>query len=319
MFQGLLPVDKPLGLRSSSCVELVKRLVGKGTKVGHGGTLDSSASGMLVLLLGGVTRASSYVMLMPKAYRAVVRLGAETTTCDYTGQITDVGDFRGVKESDIDEIIPSFIGWRMQVPPEISAVHVNGRRAHRISRAGGKPEIPPRPVFVESIRRAGAISDDGGVEFLIRCGKGTYVRSIARDIGRRLGCMAHVAALRRLSVGPFSVDEALALDENFLPASKGDLLSAIRPLHSLERFLPRYSVNADDASFLADGRAVPFSRAARLTFGRQCPDETVMICSGPRVTIGNLTRNGPRVSIMPRVNIGAPEPAMPEPSEANIA
>ena len=198
MFQGLLPVDKPLGLRSSRCVELVKALAGKGTKVGHGGTLDSSASGVLVLLLGGATRASGYVMSMPKTYRAVVRIGAETTTCDYTGQITGLGDFSRVKESDIDEVIPSFIGWRMQVPPEISAVHVNGRRAHRISRAGCKPEIPPRPVFVESIRREGVISDDRDVELLIRCGKGTYVRSIARDIGRRLGCMAHVAGLRRL-------------------------------------------------------------------------------------------------------------------------
>ncbi|MDR2780453.1 MAG: tRNA pseudouridine(55) synthase TruB, partial [Synergistaceae bacterium] len=204
MFQGLLPIDKPLGLRSSQCVELVKKLTGGGAKVGHGGTLDSSASGMLVLLLGGATRASGYVMLMPKTYSAVVRLGAETTTCDYTGHITRLKDFRGVKESDIDEIVPSFIGWRMQTPPEISAVHVNGRRAHKISRAGGKPEIPPRPVFVESIRRDGAISGDGCVRLLIRCGKGTYVRSIARDIGRRLGCLAHVAALRRLSVGPFS-------------------------------------------------------------------------------------------------------------------
>ncbi|MDR1508303.1 MAG: tRNA pseudouridine(55) synthase TruB, partial [Synergistaceae bacterium] len=161
MLQGLLPIDKPVGLRSSHCVEQVKRLTGKGVKVGHGGTLDSSASGVLVLLLGAATRASGYVMLMPKTYRAVIRLGAETTTCDYTGRITAIGDCRKVKESDIDEVIPSFIGWRMQTPPEISAVHVNGRRAHEISRAGGNPEISPRPVFVESIRRAGAVSDDG--------------------------------------------------------------------------------------------------------------------------------------------------------------
>jgi tRNA pseudouridine(55) synthase len=307
MFQGLLPVDKPVGLRSSRCVELVKGLVGKDTKVGHGGTLDSSASGMLVLLLGGATRASDCVMSMPKTYTAVVRLGAETTTCDYTGHATSLGDFSGVRESDIDEVIPSFIGWRMQVPPEISAVHVNGRRAHKISRAGGKPEIPPRPVFVESIRRTGTISADGDVELLIRCGKGTYVRSLARDIGRRLGCLAHIVSLRRLSVGPFSVNEALAPDENFLFVSSDELISMIRPLHSLERFLPRYSISAGDAPSLLAGREVPFSKAARLTFGEQCPGEMVMICSGPRVTIGNLAWNGARVSIVPRINIAAPE------------
>jgi tRNA pseudouridine(55) synthase len=305
MFQGLLPIDKPVGLRSSKCVELVKGSIGKGAKVGHGGTLDSSASGVLVLLLGGATRASDYVMMMPKTYRAVVRLGSETSTCDYTGHVTCLGDFGAVRESDIDEIIPSFMGWRMQVPPEISAVHVNGRRAHRISRAGGKPEISPRPVFVESIRRTGDISGDGGVELLIRCGKGTYVRSIARDIGRRLGCFAHVAALRRISVGPFSADEALAPGENFLSASERDLSSAIRPLHSLESFLPRYSVNGEDASSLSAGRRVPFRNAVRVTFGGRCPDDAVMICSGPRVTIGNLAWSGARASIVPRVNIAA--------------
>jgi tRNA pseudouridine(55) synthase len=291
-------------------VESVKRLAGGKVKVGHGGTLDSSASGVLVLLLGGATRASGYIMLMPKTYGVVVRLGAETATCDYTGDVTDVGDFREVRESDVDEIIPSFLGWRMQVPPEISAIHVNGRRAHKISRAGGKPEISPRPVFIESIIRMGAISDDGRVELLIRCGKGTYVRSVVRDIGRRLGCPAHVAALRRFSVGPFSADEALASDGNFQFVSMDDMISAIRPLSSLERFLPRYSVSPGDASSLAGGLEVPFSKARRVTFGGRCPDKTVMIQSDSGVTIGDIEWRGLRASIRPRINIAASERSM---------
>jgi tRNA pseudouridine(55) synthase len=304
MFQGFLPIDKPVGLRSSHCVELVKKLAGRDTKVGHGGTLDSSASGMLVVLLGGATRASGWIILMPKIYRASIRLGAETATCDYTGRVTGIGDFSGVREADIDEVIPSFIGWRMQTPPEISAIHVGGRRAHKISREGGKPEIPSRPVFVESIQRTGDISRDGDVELLIRCGKGTYVRAIARDIGRRLGCLAHITALRRLSVGPFSLDETRAPKSGVPFTSRDDLLSAIKPVLSLEHFLPRYSVDAPAASSLSQGREVSFSKASRVTFGERCPGGTIMIRSDSCITIGNIERKGENTSIVPRMNIG---------------
>ncbi|MCL2683818.1 MAG: tRNA pseudouridine(55) synthase TruB, partial [Synergistaceae bacterium] len=203
MFQGFLPIDKPVGMRSAGCVELIKRIVGR-VKAGHGGTLDSTACGVIVLLLGGATRLSSLVMQMPKIYRAVLKLGTETTTCDYSGEGTISGDASGVTDEDVDAAIPSFMGWRMQVPPEVSAVHVGGRRAHEIFRSGGVPDIEPRPIFIESISRVENLSENHEVELLIRCGKGTYIRALARDMGRRLGCRAHIASLRREAVGPFS-------------------------------------------------------------------------------------------------------------------
>ena len=155
MFQGFLPINKPVGMRSTGCVERIKRILGRGVKVGHGGTLDSTACGVLVLLLGGATRLSSLVMQMPKTYRTVIKLGSETTTCDYSGETTIFGDAGGVTDEDVDDVLPSFLGWRIQIPPEVSAVHVGGRRAYEIFHSGGSPDIKPRPVFIESVRRVG--------------------------------------------------------------------------------------------------------------------------------------------------------------------
>ncbi|MDR1965151.1 MAG: tRNA pseudouridine(55) synthase TruB [Synergistaceae bacterium] len=306
MFQGLLPIDKPLGLRSSYCVEQVKKILGKGTKVGHGGTLDSSASGVLVLLLGGATRLFSLVMNMPKTYSAVVRLGAETTTCDGTGEIISSGDSESVTEEDLDAAAVSFLGWRMQTPPEVSAVHVKGRRAHEIFRAGGSPEMLPRQVFIESIRRIGAISNSEA-RFQIKCGKGTYVRAIARDIGRSLGCRAHIVSLRREAVGFFSLSQALCPGENF-SVPKDDLVSAVRPVSEMERFLPCYRVGEGDSSRMADGVRVDISGAARLTFGDRCPDNGAMAVSEKWMSVGRLEPAERGMTMTPEINLSLAGP-----------
>jgi tRNA pseudouridine(55) synthase len=301
MFQGFLPINKPIGMRSAGCVERIKRILGRGVKVGHGGTLDSTASGVLVLLLGGVTRLSSFVMQMPKIYRAVMKLGAETTTCDYSGEPTIFGDAGGVTGEDIDVVLPSFMGWRMQVPPEVSAVHVGGRRAHEIFRSGGAPDLEPRPVFIESISRVGSLSEDGEAELLIRCGKGTYIRALVRDIGKRLGCRAHIASLRREAVGPFVANHALSLGESV--ETRDDIEASIYPIDCLGGFLARYAVGEDDERLLSTGREIPLSHATRETSGECCPDSTIFIVGNSFITIGGLKPSGGVIMIKPQINI----------------
>jgi tRNA pseudouridine(55) synthase len=302
MFQGFLPIYKPVGLRSSVCVEKVKRILGKKTKVGHGGTLDSSAGGVLVILLGASTRLSEYVMKMPKIYRAVLKLGSETTTCDYTGDVTATGDARNIRESDVDSLIPRFLGWRMQAPPDISAIHVNGQRAHKISRAGRIPDLAQRPVFIERVRREGPISPEGELSLTINCGKGTYVRAIARDMGRVLGCRAHIAALTRLAIGPFSAENALRVDEDFSVLRDG-IASAVYPPESLGSYLPLYSAGENDASKLANGRTIMFSGLRRETCGARCPGETIMISGRNAATVGTVGKIDGKVTVKPEINI----------------
>ena len=306
MFQGFLPIYKPIGLRSSTCVEKVKRILGNKIKVGHGGTLDSSAGGVLVILLGASTRLSEYVMRMPKTYRAVLKLGSETTTCDYTGGVTAAGDARNIRESDIDALIPRFLGWRMQTPPDISAIHVKGRRAHEIRRAGRKPDLAPRPVFVKNMRCEGPISPEGELSLTVNCGKGVYVRAIARDMGRALGCGAHIASLVRLAIGPFSSENALRVDEDF-SVGRDDIASVIYPPEILGGYLPLYSTGESDASKLAWGQTIMFSGLERETCGAYCPEETIIISRRSAVTVGILARTDGRVMVKPEINAGEPE------------
>ena len=300
MFQGFLPINKPVGMRSSGCVEQIKRVLGRGVKTGHGGTLDSTARGVLVLLLGGATRLSSFVMQMPKTYRAVIKLGAETTTCDYSGEPTIFGDAKDVTGEDVDAALPSFMGWRTQIPPEVSAVHVGGRRAHEIFRSGGVPDIKPRPVFIESIRRVGGPSENREVKLLIRCGKGTYIRALARDIGRRLGCGAHIASLRREAIGPFTESCSLFVENGF--DNRGEIEGAILPIDFLGRFLPRYTIGEEDERILSAGREIPLTRAKRETSGEYCPFSTILAAGSSLITIGGLSLSGITM-IKPRINI----------------
>jgi tRNA pseudouridine(55) synthase len=262
MPSGFLLVDKPAGLRSAACVALVKRLLTGGAsakaKVGHAGTLDSTASGLLVVLLGTATRCSDYVMRMPKVYEAVVRLGIATDTCDASGECVFRGDASKVDERAFDRVLCSFLGTRMQVPPEISALKVNGKAAHRTARAGGELKLDARPVFVSSAARSTPVAD-GRAGITVTCGKGTYIRAIARDIGERLGCGAHVEKLRRLSVGPFRVSEACAPEA----ADAGRLL----PLRAAGGVFQRVLLNADAERRLANGLAVPLSGAGRYVPG----------------------------------------------------
>jgi tRNA pseudouridine(55) synthase len=300
--QGILPLNKPVGARSTLCVERIRRVIGRNVKVGHGGTLDSSASGLLILLIGGATRFSSLIMDMPKVYRAVIRLGTETDTCDYTGVPSTVSEWKCVNGGDIDGILTAFIGWRMQIPPKVSAVHVGGKRAHEILRGGGDPEIKPRPVFIESIRRTTDISEAGDFELVVKCGKGTYIRGLARDIGRSLGCGAHIASLVRERVGPFDISRAFDPGPDVSPEGNAVTASILRT-EEIANFLPSYTISEEDASMLARGQPVGFSGAVRRTLGNSPPAGKVLFLSQRLLSVALLEYSGGQVRAAPEINI----------------
>ncbi len=203
---GWLCLDKAVGLTSTGAVASVKRLFGA-AKVGHAGTLDPLASGVLPIALGEATKTVPFVQDGRKVYRFTVRWGAETDTDDSDGTVTGTSDARPDAEA-IRAVLPAFTGEIMQRPPAYSAIKIAGQRAYDLAREGEAVVLEERPVAIHRLVLAEMPDRDHAV-FEAECGKGTYVRALARDIGRRLGCLGHVVALRRLVVGPFDAAHAV--------------------------------------------------------------------------------------------------------------
>lgn len=212
-FSGILVLDKPLGLTSMTAVAAVRRRAG-GVRTGHAGTLDPLATGVLVMALGRATRSIERLMATDKRYRTEIDLTAFTTTDDREGDRTEVAVAAPPDEATIRAVLARFIGTIPQRPPAFSAMKVGGRRAYAAARKGAPMDLAPRPVRVDAIELAGYRFPI--VTLDIRCGKGFYVRSLARDLGVALGTGGHCASIRRTAVGPFALDEAIALDA--LPA-----------------------------------------------------------------------------------------------------
>ncbi|MEE9455500.1 MAG: tRNA pseudouridine(55) synthase TruB [Paracoccaceae bacterium] len=227
---GWLVVDKPLGITSSAVVNKAKWAF-DAQKAGHAGTLDPAATGLLAIAFGEATKTVPYVTDALKAYQFTVRFGQATNTDDAEGKVVETSD----KRPSADEVraaLPTFSGDIMQVPPQYSAVKVDGERAYKRARDGEEMELTARPLFVESLKLIEMPDVDHAV-LEMTCGKGGYVRSIARDLGRQLGCFGHVVQLRRVWAGPFEVSDAIdfatldkmakdrALDAFLLPLKAG--------------------------------------------------------------------------------------------------
>ena len=211
---GLVVVDKPAGLTSHDVVARVRRLAGT-RKVGHAGTLDPMATGVLVVGVERATRLLGHLMLTEKAYDATVRLGVSTTTDDAEGEVVSTAPAGELTEDAVRAVLGEFVGDLLQVPTAVSAIKVDGKRAYQRVRDGEQVELQPRPVtvhelVVHDVRRTDAVID---VDVSLRCSSGTYVRAIARDAGARLGVGGHLAALRRTAVGPYGLDAAHTLDQ----------------------------------------------------------------------------------------------------------
>ena len=297
MPSGILLLNKSEGIRSTDCVSRVKRCFKE--KTGHAGTLDSTACGLLVVLLGNATRLSDYIMLLPKIYTAIVRLGAETDTADASGEIVKRGDARNINENDIDQALNSFIGEIMQVPPEISAIKVEGKAAHRIMRSIKKENsekefsLPARSVFVHDIRRTSSVSDCE-FEIEVRCGKGTYIRSIARDIGRMLGCGGHVRKLKRISIGNFFVNDAYDLERLSL--------ESLLPIESVATLYDRILLNVQSEARLLNGQTVALNSSGEYIAG-SIHTEYVAVLGKSLFGFSEIRADGETTYLHPRVNI----------------
>ena len=255
---GWLVLDKPVGMTSTHAVSVVKRLL-QAKRAGHAGTLDPLASGLLPIALGEATKTVPFVMDGRKVYRFTVRWGEERDTDDAEGRTTETSAERPTPEA-VRALIPRFSGLIEQVPPRFSAVKIGGERAYDLARDGEVVELAPRPIEIHHIELVETPDPDHSV-LAAECGKGTYVRALARDMGRALGCFGHVTALRRTAVGPFTERIATGLEAlqcMVQPAGEDSIASsaAVLPVEAGLAALPALRVSAADAGRLARGQAV---------------------------------------------------------------
>jgi tRNA pseudouridine55 synthase len=254
---GWLVLDKPVGMTSTHAVSVVKRAF-QAKRAGHAGTLDPLASGLLPIALGEATKTVPFVMDGRKIYRFTVRWGEERDTDDAEGRVTGTSEARPSADA-IRVLLPRFTGQIAQVPPRFSAVKIEGERAYDLARDGEVVELEARPVEVHRLELLEMPDPDHAV-LAAECGKGTYVRALARDLGRMLGCLGHVAALRRTAVGPFTEDIATGLDAlqeaADVPEGQAIVRPALLPVEAGLAALPALRVSSSDAGRLARGQAV---------------------------------------------------------------
>jgi len=265
---GILNLDKPQGLTSHDAVARVRAVARQG-RVGHAGTLDPLATGVLVVCLGRATRLAEYLMASPKQYRAHVRLGIATTSYDAAGQVVAERPVR-VSREQVEAALEGFRGAILQVPPMVSALKRGGRRLYELARQGVEIERAPRPVEIYSLELVAWTPPDLVLE--VTCSPGTYIRSLAHDLGQALGCGAHVTGLVRLASGDFRLEDALPLAE--LTAER--LPSALLPL---DAGLSRYpALHLDEAAARAVrlGQALPAESAAASVARAYGPDGALL-------------------------------------------
>jgi len=275
---GWLVVDKPAGLTSSAVVNKV-RWAFNANKAGHAGTLDPTATGILAIALGEATKTIPFVTDAMKSYQFTVRLGQSTNTDDSEGDILDESTYRP-SDDEIVSHLSSFIGDIQQVPPQFSAVKIDGQRAYKRARDGEDLTLAARPLFVEDLRFI-ARDDVDHVTLELTCGKGGYVRSIARDIGAAIGCYGHVKILRRVWSGPFDLDASVTMETIKNLACTDALDDLLMPLEIGLSDLPQLTCSLESAARLRNGNpAMVISSDAE--FG----DQAWASCQGKAVAVG---------------------------------
>jgi tRNA pseudouridine55 synthase len=278
---GWLVLDKGVGMTSTHAVAVVKRAF-NAKKAGHAGTLDPLASGILPIALGEATKTVPFVMDGRKSYVFSIAWGVETDTDDSEGKPVQAMN-RSPEREEIEALLPRFTGTIEQVPPRFSAIKVQGERAYDLAREGETIELQPRTV---EIARLSVMKHAGDRSILeAECGKGTYVRALARDLGRAIGCLGHIAALRRTRVGPFSEEEAVTVAELTEAAARGDPTSVLRPVDSALGELPLVAVSRDMAGRLMRGQSI-------ILRGRDAPmaGKAYATCGGVLVAVGDIEK-----------------------------
>jgi tRNA pseudouridine55 synthase len=285
---GWLVLDKPVGMTSTHAVSVVKRLF-SAKRAGHAGTLDPLASGCLPIALGEATKTVPFVMDGRKLYQFTVRWGEERDTDDAEGRAIASSDQRPSPEA-IRALLPSYTGTIQQVPPRYSAIKIDGERAYDLARDGEVVELEARPVEITRLELIATPDPDHAV-LHAECGKGTYVRSLARDMGRALGCFGHVSALRRVAVGPFGEETMILLEQleavcHRAAAGGASLADALMPVETALDDIPALAVSRADAARLQKGQAV-------LLRGRDAPNfrgPVYATASGQLVALAELDR-----------------------------
>ena len=250
---GWIILDKPNGLTSTQALGRVRRLV-HGKKAGHGGTLDPLATGILPLAFGEATKLIPYIMDGDKDYEFTVCWGDQRDTDDAEGKSIATSKVRPTEDS-IRRILPDFIGTIHQTPPAFSAIKVQGERSYDIARAGGAPELKPRPVLIHNLTLV-KTQDADHTRFHVHCGKGMYVRSLARDMAEKLGTVGHISALRRTRVGPFKLAQAVTLGKLEQLEKDSAAATALQPLGLGLGTTPVLSLLPEEAHRLRAGQAI---------------------------------------------------------------
>jgi tRNA pseudouridine55 synthase len=285
---GWVVLDKPVSITSTHAVSMVKRLF-SAKRCGHAGTLDPLASGALPIALGEATKTVPFVMDGRKLYRFTIRWGEERDTDDAEGRVVSKSKERPSPEA-VHALLPSYTGLIQQIPPRYSAIKIEGERAYDLARDGEQVELAARPVEIGRLELVNVPDRDHAV-LEAECGKGTYVRSLARDLGRALGCFGHVSALRRAAVGPFTQETMISLEQlealcHRAASGEGSLADALMPVETALDDIPALAVSRADAARLQRGQAV-------LLRGRDAPNfrGTVYVTvSGQLLALAELDR-----------------------------
>jgi tRNA pseudouridine55 synthase len=297
---GVLSVRKPAGWTSHDVVARVRTLF-KGIKVGHAGTLDPAATGVLPILVGRGTRIAEYLLQWDKEYRAVMRLGQTTDTQDATGKVLGTCELQSLTEDQIRSVVGRFRGQILQVPPMYSAVKVSGEPLYKSARAGRAVERQPRLVCVHDLDILAVSGPD--VTLRVRCSKGTYVRTLCADIGEALGVGAHLLSLERTRVGPLNLEQALSIEQVEALALAGRLADALLSLDAALETLPAVVVDGRTAARVRHGVAVPPGAGRWATPWSSGPLVRVKDEQGHLLAMGRMAADVAVGDVVPKITI----------------
>lgn len=258
--EGILPLHKPKGMTSHDCVAKLRRIL-KTKKIGHTGTLDPEVTGVLPICIGRATKVAQYMSNYAKTYIGEVTIGFSTTTEDFTGEVVEKKRVdRVISRQEIEEVIQSFTGVIMQTPPMYSAVKVKGKKLYEYARAKIEVERPERQVVIHELTlETPPITHEGLVtfSFQVHCSKGTYVRTLAVDIGKKLGYPAHMSALTRIASGPFTINDCLTFEKIEERVASGQIQNDLLKLEEAIAFFPKVVVSRADAKKVMNGMVLP--------------------------------------------------------------
>ncbi|UTW55102.1 tRNA pseudouridine(55) synthase TruB [Kordiimonas sp. SCSIO 12610] len=260
---GWLVIDKPLGISSAKVVAAIKHAT-KAQKVGHGGTLDPLASGILPIGLGEATKTMPYIVDATKSYEFTVKWGTETDSLDSEGAvIRENGDIPALNT--IEDTLQQFVGTIQQTPPAYSAIKIDGKRAYALAREGKDVQLKPRPIEIQSLTIINNSIETNETTFKVQCGKGTYVRSLARDIAYKLGTYGYITVLRRTKVGPFTLDHAISLEKLNDLSHSARAVEYVLPITTALDDIPAVAVTEKDAEDIKYGRSIHLATAKQGT------------------------------------------------------